>query len=49
MSENKKERSKEELVKEFLGTPGEFAKFHSGMSEAEKATFKSYLDEMRVK
>lgn len=43
------ERTKEELVKEFLSTPGEFAKFHKGMTEAEKATFKAYLQEMREK
>lgn len=43
------ERTKEELVKEFLSTPGEFGKFHKGMSEAEKATFKAYLQEMRDK
>lgn len=43
------ERTKEELVKEFLSTPGEFSKFHKGMTEAEKATFKAYLQEMREK
>jgi hypothetical protein len=47
MSEIKKERTREELVNEFLSKAGEFKSFHDGMTDGEKKEFKNYLSEMR--
>ena len=43
-----KGRSQEELVKEFLSRPGEFAAFNKGMSKEEKSEFKKYLKGLRA-
>jgi hypothetical protein len=43
-----KGRSQEELVKEFLSRPGEFAAFNKGMSKGEKLEFKKYLKGLRA-
>lgn len=47
VSKKRKERTTEELVKEFNDMAGRFDAFWSGLSLSEREKFKEYLSQMR--